>query len=67
MKFKHLFNCFVGIFALVITNYRILSSPNPQVLAKDVRTFIAQGWQPYGPMVASGGVLLQPMVQYTNK
>ena len=67
MKVKSLIAVLVAMFALVISDYRILGNQNPHALARDVRNFISQGWQPYGPMVFAGGVLMQPMVRFTEK
>lgn len=54
----------MAVFTMMIVDYRILGHRNPNELAKQVRTYLSQGWQPYGPMVYDGGVLMQPIVKY---
>lgn len=54
----------LAVFTMLIVDYRILGHRNPHELAKQVRGYIMQGWQPYGPMVYDGGVLMQPIVKY---
>ena len=54
----------LAVFTMMIVDYRILGHRNPHELAKQVRTYLSQGWQPYGPMVYDGGVLMQPIVKY---
>ena len=55
-----------------IIGYEIATAYNSTELAKSVQQMIADGWQPYGPMVISDSAGMQytynqPMVLYVKK
>ena len=56
-----------------IKRYHLASGLDPQILETEVGKLIAEGWQPFGQLVAApladktGDILVQPMVQYEGE
>jgi hypothetical protein len=54
-----------------ITAYEFVKSETPDLLAKEVTSKIADGWQPFGSVIAVGGPLerryFQALVKYQEE
>ena len=50
---------------MTITAYKTVEAPNRGALDDAVTAAIADDWQPYGPLIERGGVLVQALVQGT--